>query len=66
MHQLGRQRCFELGNPYYCKYDGDGEFYTKELPTGEMFVVAVKILYDNDGNTIGIVDEILSRKDTHI
>ncbi|MDT3402550.1 hypothetical protein [Mucilaginibacter terrae] len=36
IHELGRQRAFELGNPFYAKYKGDGEYYTKEMPTGEL------------------------------
>ena len=51
IHELGRQRCFELGNPYYYK-DGEDkdlpgnekEIYDrKELPTGELFLVEVQI-----------------------
>ena len=34
LHELGRQRAFELGNPFYAKYEGDGNHYTKELPSG--------------------------------
>jgi len=35
IHEPGRQRAFELGNPFYAKYKGDGSHYTKELPTGD-------------------------------
>jgi len=34
IHELGRQRAFELGNPFYARYEGDGEYYHKELPAG--------------------------------
>ena len=49
--ELGRQRCFELGNPFYyqdatdAKEPGNeqGNFYRKELPTGEIYLVTVDI-----------------------
>lgn len=63
IHQIGRQKCFELGNPYYCKEQGDGEHYTKELPTGEKYLVNVEILYDETGSATGIKDEILKVKE---
>ncbi|MFI5160484.1 MAG: hypothetical protein ACHQHN_04365 [Sphingobacteriales bacterium] len=34
LHELGRQRAFELGNPFYAKYKDDGDYYRKEMPTG--------------------------------
>jgi hypothetical protein len=45
--ELGRQRCFELGNPFYFKDSADknepcnenGSYYRKELPTGELYLV---------------------------
>ena len=41
IHELGRQRCFELGNPFYYKDSADKSipgnekdtYYRKELPT---------------------------------
>ena len=50
--ELGRQRCFELGNPFYCQYAADrnepgneqGNYYRKELPTGEIYLVSLKIV----------------------
>ena len=49
--ELGRQRCFELGNPFYYQDANDanepgnerGNFYRKELPTGEIYLVTVDI-----------------------
>lgn len=49
--ELGRQRCFELGNPFYYQDAADakepgneqGNFYRKELPTGEIYLVTVDI-----------------------
>ena len=51
IHELGRQRCFELGNPFYYKDGADKNapgnendtYYRKELPTGEIFVVELNI-----------------------
>ncbi len=49
IHELGRQRAFELGNPFYARYSGDGEYWTKELPTGEKFLVDSEIIEDKNG-----------------
>jgi len=48
IHELGRQRAFELGNPFYAQYKGDGEHYTKEMPNGDRFLVDVEIVWQND------------------
>ncbi len=32
MHELGRQRAFELGNPFYGQFKEDGGCWRKELP----------------------------------
>jgi len=59
IHELGRQRAFELGNPFYAKYEGDNEYYHKELPTGEKFVVSVKIITDENDMPIRVEDTII-------
>jgi hypothetical protein len=59
IHELGRQRAFELGNPFYAKYEGDGEYYHKELPTGERFLVKVEILMDEDDMPVEIRDTVI-------
>jgi len=49
--ELGRQRCFELGNPFYYQDAADatepgneqGNYYRKELPSGEIYLVTVEI-----------------------
>jgi hypothetical protein len=54
--ELGRQRCFELGNPFYFQDAADrdepgnemGNYYRKELPSGELFLVTIKITSEND------------------
>lgn len=62
MHELGRQRAFELGNPYYAKEKGDGEHFTKELPDGEKHLVDVEIIFNEKGFPIEIKDIYLGRK----
>jgi hypothetical protein len=61
IHELGRQRAFELGNPFHSKYDGDGDLYHKEMPNGDMFLVAVEIIMDEKGMPIEIKDTIIKR-----
>lgn len=59
LHELGRQRAFELGNPYYARFEEDGGYYRKELPTGEIFLVAVEFINDDKGHPVRIVDTII-------
>jgi hypothetical protein len=61
IHELGRQRAFELGNPFYAKYKGDGEYYRKELPTGELYLVKVKIIMDENDMPVKIEDTIIKQ-----
>ncbi len=66
LHELGRQRCFELGNPFYFQDAADsqepgnekGNYYRKELNTGEMYLVSLEVSSKND--------ESFSFKDTVI
>ena len=50
--ELGRQRCFELGNPCYYQHSADknepgnvnDNYYRKELPNGEVYLVQLDIV----------------------
>lgn len=59
LHELGRQRAFELGNPYYSEHSGDGGDLRKELPTGEVFFALVECVYDENGYPTKVVDVYL-------
>lgn len=59
IHELGRQRAFELGNPFYAQYEGDGEYYTKELPSGDRFLVDIEIIFDENDYPVDIKDTII-------
>jgi hypothetical protein len=56
LHELGRQRCFELGNPFYYQDAADrmepgnerGEYYRKELNSGEIYLVTLVISTNED------------------
>ena len=61
IHELGRQRAFELANPFYAKYEGDGENYTKEMPSGERYLVSVKISFDVNDMAVKIDDPIIKK-----
>ncbi|UEG54857.1 hypothetical protein LLH06_07755 [Mucilaginibacter daejeonensis] len=61
IHELGRQRAFELGNPFYARYEGDGEFYRKELPTGEQYLVSVTIITDENDLPVKVQDTIIKQ-----
>lgn len=61
IHELGRQRAFELGNPFHFKNKGDGDYYRKELPTGEQYLVKVKIITDEHGMPVRIEDTIIKQ-----
>jgi ssDNA-specific exonuclease RecJ len=61
LHELGRQRAFELGNPFYAKFSEDGAYYRKELPTGEKFLVTVKVILDENDFPVRIEDTIIKQ-----
>jgi len=61
LHELGRQRAFELGNPFYAKYSEDGDFYRKELPTGEQFIVKINVVMDANDMPSEIQDTIVQQ-----
>ena len=61
MHELGRQRAFELGNPFYAHYEEDGEYDRKEMPTGEKYLVTVEIIMDENDMPVEIKDTIIKQ-----
>jgi hypothetical protein len=61
MHELGRQRAFELGNPFYAQFSGDGGYWRKEMPTGEKFLVSVEVLTDDNDIPVKIKDTIIKK-----
>ncbi|HEY4327240.1 MAG TPA: hypothetical protein VGN20_24855 [Mucilaginibacter sp.] len=61
MHELGRQRAFELGNPFYGQFEGDGEYWRKELPTGEIYLVALEVIIDDNDMPVDVKDTIIKR-----
>lgn len=61
MHELGRQRAFELGNPFYAQFSGDGEYYRKELPTGEKYLVSIEVIFDDNDMPVDIKDTVIKR-----
>lgn len=61
MHELGRQRAFELGNPFYAQFEEDGGYWRKELPTGEMFVVEVEVIMDENDMPVEMKDTIIKQ-----
>jgi hypothetical protein len=56
IHELGRQRCFELGNPFYFQDAADSQepgnendnYYRKELYTGELYLVTLDVKEGKD------------------
>lgn len=61
MHELGRQRAFELGNPFYGQFTEDGGYWRKELPTGEKFLVTIEVISDENDMPVGIKDTIIKK-----
>ena len=61
MHELGRQRAFELGNPFYGQFTEDGGYWRKELPNGEKFLVTIEVISDKQGMPLGIRDTIIKK-----
>jgi len=61
MHELGRQRAFELGNPFYAQFEEDGEFWRKEMPTGEKYLVTIEVVMDNNDIPIELRDTVIKK-----
>jgi len=61
MHELGRQRAFELGNPFYAQFKEDGGYWRKEMPNGEKYIVSVEIITDEKGVPVEVKDTIIKR-----
>ena len=53
---LGRQKAFELGNPFYYQEKGDEKYWRKELPNGEVYLVIFEVEYDEENRPVRIVD----------
>lgn len=43
IHELGGQCAFELDNPFYAKYEGDGDCYLKENCLQENYIWSASI-----------------------
>jgi hypothetical protein len=61
MHELGRQRAFELGNPFYGYFAEDEGYWRKELPSGEKFLVKIEIISDKNGLPVEIKDTVIKK-----
>ena len=61
MHEFGRQRAFELGNPFYAQFKEDDGYWRKELPTGEKYLVSIEIIFDAQGRAVEIKDTIMRK-----
>lgn len=59
MHELGKQRAFELGNPFYAQFHEDGGLWRKELPTGEKYLVTIEVVTDDNDMPVEIIDTIV-------
>jgi hypothetical protein len=66
IHELGRQRCFELGNPFYFQGAADSQepgnendiYYRKELNTGELYLVTLEVKQGDD-QSFSIKDTVI-------
>ena len=61
MHELGRQRAFELGRPFYAMFEEDGGYYRKELPSGEKYLVEIEVIYDANDMPVDVKDTIIRK-----
>lgn len=63
MHELGRQRAFELGNLFYAQFKEDGEYWRKELPNGDKYLVSIEVVMDEQDMPMQIKDTIIKKND---
>ncbi len=61
MYELGRQQAFELGNPFYYQLEDNKDLWCKELPTGEIYLVKIKVCNDENNLPLIINDTIIRR-----
>jgi hypothetical protein len=61
MHELGRQQAFELGNPFYGKYTEDGEYWRKECPNGDKYLVMIEVITDENDMPVELKDTIIKK-----
>ena len=61
MHELGRQRAFELGNPFYAQFEGDGDYWRKEMPNGDLFLVDIEVVMDEKDMPLDVKDTIIKK-----
>jgi hypothetical protein len=61
MHELGRQRAFELGNPFYAQFEEDGGYWRKELPNGDKFLVTIEVITDENDMPLHIKDHVVKQ-----
>ena len=68
IHELGRQRCFELGNPFYFQDSADSQepgkendiYYRKEPKTGELYLVTLEVKEGKD-QSFSIEDTVIRK-----
>jgi hypothetical protein len=63
MHELGRQRAFELGNPFYAQFKEDGGLWRKEMPNGEKYLVTIEVITDENDMPVDVRDNIVKKLD---
>lgn len=63
MHELGRQRAFELGNPFYAQFAEDNGYWRKELYTGEKYLVSLEVITDANDMPVEVRDTVIKRLD---
>jgi len=61
MHELGRQRAFELGNPFYAQFKEDGGYWRKEMPDGDKYLVTIEIVTDENDMPVNVKDTIVKK-----
>ena len=61
MHELGRQRSFELGIPFYAQFAEDNGLWRKELPSGEKFLVELEVIFDDNDMPLRVDDIIVEK-----
>ena len=63
MHELGRQRAFELGNPFFAQFKEDGQYWRKEMPNGDKFLVLIEVIMNEQDMPVQIKDTIIRKID---
>ena len=53
-----------MGNPFYAQFEEDGEYWRKEMPNGDKYLVEVEVITDDFDMPVQIKDTVIKKLDS--